>query len=78
MLLVNSSSDSGSTRTRTPPCVSAGAKAPADGTTAGDALAAGRFALGTGLSGYTLAAVLAGFVSLTGAFALVLADAKRL
>ena len=45
---------------------------------AGDALAAVSFALGSSLSGYTLAAVMAGFVSLTGAFALVLADAKRI
>ncbi len=44
---------------------------------AGDALAAGSFALGTALSGYTLAAVLAAAVTLAGAGALVLADAKR-
>lgn len=43
----------------------------------GDGLAAGSFALGTGLSGYTLAAVLAGAITLAGAGALVLADAKR-
>ena len=44
---------------------------------AGDALAAGSFALGTSLSGYTFAAVLAGLITLAGALALVLADAKR-
>jgi hypothetical protein len=44
---------------------------------AGDALAAGSFALGTSLSGYTLAAVLAAVVTLAGAGTLVLADAKR-
>jgi hypothetical protein len=44
---------------------------------AGDALAAGSFALGTSLSGYTLAAVLAAGVTLAGAGTLVLADAKR-
>ncbi len=43
----------------------------------GDGLAAGSFALGTSLSGYTLAAVLATAVTLAGAGALVLADAKR-
>ena len=43
----------------------------------GDGLAAGSFALGTSLSGYTLAAVLAAAVTLAGAGALVLADAKR-
>jgi hypothetical protein len=44
---------------------------------AGDALAAGSFALGTSLSGYALAAVLAAVVTLAGAGTLVLADAKR-
>jgi len=44
---------------------------------AGDALAAGSFALGTGLSGYTLAAILAAAVTLAGAGALVLADATK-
>ena len=44
---------------------------------AGDALAAGSFALGTSLSGYTFAAVLASLITLAGALALVLADAKR-
>ena len=44
---------------------------------AGDALAAGSFALGTSLSGYTLAAGLAAVVTLAGAGTLVLADAKR-
>lgn len=44
---------------------------------AGDALAAGSFALGTSLSGYTLAAALAAGVTLAGAAALVLADTKR-
>jgi len=33
--------------------------------------------LGTSLSGYTFAAVLAGLITLAGALALVLADAKR-
>lgn len=44
---------------------------------AGDAMAAGTFALGTGVSGYTLAAVLAGGVTLAGALGLVLADGRR-
>ncbi len=44
---------------------------------AGDAMAAGSFALGTGLSGYTLAAILAAAVTLAGAGALVLADSAK-
>jgi hypothetical protein len=43
---------------------------------AGDALAAGTFALGTALSGYLLAAVLAAGVTVTGALVLVWADRK--
>ncbi|MGV8988088.1 MAG: hypothetical protein ACOH2H_17595 [Cypionkella sp.] len=41
---------------------------------AGDGMAAGAFALGTGLSGYTLAAVLGAAVTLIGAAVLVIAD----
>ena len=41
---------------------------------AGDGLAAGSFALGTSLGGYTLAAVLGAAVTLAGAIALVIAD----
>ncbi len=40
----------------------------------GDCLAAGTFALGSGLSGYTLAAILGAFVTLIGAGVLVIAD----
>ena len=43
---------------------------------AGDAMAAGSFAIGTALSGYLLAAVLAAFITVLGAVVLVWADRK--
>ena len=44
---------------------------------AGDAMAAGTFALGTALSGYLLAGTLAAAVTLTGAIVLVIADLPK-